>query len=186
MAKKLIEAVIGHNTERVLGIDHSSNSIAFTLVVDGKPEIWGKMLYHRKSDMCSKFRMIPTLLENILNVTKPTHICVEQSIVLQNPNTARVLATMNGGLICLIANSGFDVQEVPPSEWQNYHGNARIDSRQEKFKNMTAKEKTIWKKSQIADKVTATWPWIKPNDFDITDSMGIALFGAGICLKGSL
>lgn len=183
MTRKLVDVVTGVNKERILAIDHSSTSIAFTLMVDSKPEIWGKALYWRKSNLNDKFRMMPGLLDLILGTTNPTHIAIEQAIYVQNPNTARVLAGINGGLMCLLANRGFDAQEVRPSEWKNYHGDIKINNRLDHFKYMTAKEKTVFKKSQIADKAMKMWPWFNPNDFDISDSCGIAAYAAGICLK---
>lgn len=157
---------------RVLGIDPSSNAIAWTLIEDGRPISWGKLTFYRKSTLQSKFIMLQDMMNIILNDTQPSYVCIEQMISVQNPQTTRVLSYIAGAIMYECAVRGYEVEDVPPMVWKSYHGYQRIL----KAMNIPKKEADILRKSQISDKIAVVYPYFKYSDYDVSDSCAIALW----------
>lgn len=177
--KHLLDSMHKVDRTRVLGIDPSSNSIAWTLIEGGRPVLWGKMIFYRKSNIYDKFRMLSRMMEEIIEATDPTYACVEQMISVQNPQTTRVLSYIAGAVGYELANRGIPMEDVPPMVWKSYHGYQRIL----KAMNIPKKEADILRKSQISDKIAVVYPYFKYSDYDVSDSCAIALWGANISLK---
>lgn len=166
---------------RVLGIDPSTNSIAFTLVENEKPVIWGKVIFYRKASLPEKMNMMHHVIDVILEKTgEPTYVVVEQMISVQNPQTTRVLSYMAGAIMLEFAIRHIDIADCPPMTWKNYHGYKRVT----KAMGLSKKEADRLRKSQIQDAIELVYPYFNVNDNDIADSCGIALWGAEISLKG--
>lgn len=165
---------------RVLGIDPSSTSLAFTLIEDGRPSIWGKVTYFRKSDLVDKMRMMHFILPCILSVTgDPTYVVIEQMISVQNPQTTRILSYMAGAIVHEFGIRNIDILDCPPMTWKSFHGYKRVM----KSMGLNKKEADHMRKIQIKDAIDRVYPWFDSNDFDVCDSCGIALWGAQISLK---
>ncbi len=174
---------LGVNKSRVLGLDHSSTSLAFGLFVDGKPNLWGKLLYHQKANNIAKFKMMPGMVDAIIEATQPTFIMLEKSIIINSPATGVMLAEINGGLMCLLANKGYDLETVIPVTWQAYHGNKKVYKAKEPFKSMTAKEREHFKKIQTINKINEHWPWVHVDDDNVADAIAISCYAAGVSMK---
>ena len=174
-----------HDRTRVLGIDPSTNALAFTLVEDGRPVIWGKMVFYRKADITGKLFMIKPMLDFMLEQTgEPTLVTIEQMISVQNPQTTRVLTYVSGAIMYELTRQGYDVVDVPPMTWKSYMGYMRVTKKLIQQTGMTTKEANALRKSQTQDKLKATFDYFDAKDSDVADSCGIALWGAKISLKG--
>lgn len=182
--KGLVNAVRGVDRTRVLGIDPSSNSIAFTLVEDGRPTKWGKMIFFRKSTMGAKMVMLSHLLDEIIKFTgEPTHVVIEEMIFVQNPQASRVLSYIAGAIQYDLVNRGIEVECVPPMVWKNWHGHTKVTKALIAANGWNKKQADHFRKSQIQDKIADEWDWFRYSDSDVADSCGIALWGAEVSLK---
>ena len=75
------------------------------------------------------------------------------------------------------------MEDVPPMTWKNYHGYIRVTQNLIKSNNWSKKEADHFRKSQLQDKIADEWDWFRYQDVDVSDSCGIALWGAEVSLK---
>jgi Holliday junction resolvasome RuvABC endonuclease subunit len=166
---------------RVLGIDASTNSIAFCLMENDVPLKWGKVnlegidIYEKIYDAKRKMAMM-------LDELKSDYIVVEGAILVRSPDAVIKLSYVYGVVIAELMSTGASVITISPTSWQAYIGN----------KNPTKEEKAAirlkspgyadsWYKNQIRNmrkQRTVDYFNNKYNlnldDFDVADSFGIA------------
>ena len=166
---------------RVLGIDASTNSVAFCLMENDKPIKWGKIELSG-SDIYDKIYNAKVKVHAMLNELKSDYIVVEGAILVRSPDAVIKLSYVYGVVIAELMSTGAKVITIPPSSWQSYIGN----------KNPTKDEKAAirvknpgyaesWYKNQLRNmrkQRTADYFNKKYNlnisDFDVADSFGIA------------
>lgn len=175
---------------RVLGIDASTNSIAFCLLENNIPIKWGKInlvgndIYEKIYDAkCKVFAMLEEL--------KSDYIAVEGAILVRSPDAVIKLSYVYGVVISELMSSGATVITVSPSSWQAHIGN----------KNPTKEEKAAirlknpgyaesWYKTQLRNmRKQRTVDYfnkkynLKLEDFDVADSFGIAYYANEVLTK---
>jgi Holliday junction resolvasome RuvABC endonuclease subunit len=166
---------------RVLGIDASTNSIAFCLMENDQPLKWGKIeltgrdIYEKISDAKKKMALM-------LDELKSDYIVVEGAVLVRSPDAVIKLSYVYGVVIAELMSTGAKVITISPTSWQAYIGN----------KNPTKDEKAAirvkhpgyadsWYKNQIRNmrkQRTVDYFNKKYNlalvDYDVADSFGIA------------
>jgi Holliday junction resolvasome RuvABC endonuclease subunit len=166
---------------RVLGIDASTNSIAFCLMENDVPLKWGKVnlegidIYEKIYDAKRKMAMM-------LDELKSDYIVVEGAILVRSPDAVIKLSYVYGVVIAELMSTGASVITISPTSWQAYIGN----------KNPTKEEKEAirlkspgyadsWYKNQIRNmRKQRTVDYFNSkyglnlDDFDVADSFGIA------------
>lgn len=166
---------------RVLGIDASTNSIAFCLMENNIPLKWGKIelegmnIYEKIYDAKKK---MSTMLEEL----KSDYIVVEGAILVRSPDAVIKLSYVYGVVIAELMSTGASVITISPSAWQAYIGN----------KNPTKEEKAAirlinpgyadsWYKNQLRNmRKQRTVDYFNKKyslsitDFDVADAFGIA------------
>jgi Holliday junction resolvasome RuvABC endonuclease subunit len=166
---------------RVLGIDASTNSIAFCLMEDNRPLKWGK-LDLVGSDIYEKIYDAKVKMNVMLDELKSDYIAVEGAILVRSPDAVIKLSYVYGVVIAELMSTGSRVITISPSSWQAYIGN----------KNPTKDEKQAirvknpgyadsWYKTQLrnmrkqrtVDYFNSKYK-ISLDDFDVADSFGIA------------
>ena len=166
---------------RVLGIDASTNSIAFCLMEDNHPLKWGK-LDLVGSDIYEKIYDAKVKMNVMLDELKSDYIAVEGAILVRSPDAVIKLSYVYGVVIAELMSTGSRVITISPSSWQAYIGN----------KNPTKEEKAdirlkspgyadSWYKTQLrnmrkqrtVDYFNSKYK-ISLDDFDVADSFGIA------------
>ena len=166
---------------RVLGIDASTNSIAFCLMEDNHPLKWGKVDLVG-SDIYEKIYDAKVKMNVMLDELKSDYIAVEGAILVRSPDAAIKLSYVYGVVIAELMSTGSRVITISPSSWQAYIGN----------KNPTKEEKAgirlknpgyadSWYKTQLrnmrkqrtVDYFNSKYN-IRLDDFDVADSFGIA------------
>jgi Holliday junction resolvasome RuvABC endonuclease subunit len=166
---------------RVLGIDASTNSIAFCLMEDNRPLKWGK-LDLVGSDIYEKIYDAKVKMNVMLDELKSDYIAVEGAILVRSPDAVIKLSYVYGVVIAELMSTGSRVITISPSSWQAYIGN----------KNPTKDEKQAirvknpgyadsWYKTQLrnmrkqrtVDYFNTKYK-ISLDDFDVADSFGIA------------
>ena len=166
---------------RVLGIDASTNSVAFCLMENDQPLKWGKVEFVG-SDIYEKIYDAKVKMHAMLDELKSDYIAVEGAILVRSPDAVIKLSYVYGVVIAELMSTGASVITISPSSWQAYIGN----------KNPTKDEKQAirvknpgyadsWYKTQLRNmrkQRTADYFNKKYNlnisDFDVADSFGIA------------
>lgn len=166
---------------RVLGIDASTNSVAFCLMENDQPIKWGKIEF-AGADIYEKIYDAKIKMHVMLNELKSDYIAVEGAILVRSPDAVIKLSYVYGVVIAELMSTGAKVITISPSAWQAYIGN----------KNPTKDEKQAirvkhpgyadsWYKTQLRNmrkQRTADYFNKKYNlnisDFDVADSFGIA------------
>ena len=166
---------------RVLGIDASTNSIAFCLMENDVPLKWGKIEL-AGMDIYDKIHDAKIKMHAMLDELKSDYIVVEGAILVRSPDAVIKLSYVYGVVIAELMSTGAKVITISPTSWQAYIGN----------KNPTKEEKAeirlkhpgyadSWYKNQIRNmRKQRTVDYFNSkygltlDDFDVADSFGIA------------
>jgi len=164
-----LASLVKTKASKVLGIDASTNSIAFCLMENDIPLKWGKI------DLVGQDI-------SMLGELSADYIAVEGAVLVRSPDAVIKLSYVYGVVIAELMSTGAKVITISPSSWQAYIGN----------KNPTKDEKSgirlanpgyadSWYKNQLRNmrkQRTADYFNRKYNlnvvDFDVADSFGIA------------
>lgn len=190
--KKQKEKVVRVPTgdKRVIGVDPSSNALAFSvmdrvgkkskLIVAGKINL-------PDGHINDKFLFIGKIVPLMITMYKPDRLVIEQSIYIQNAQTMRILAGINGHIMGKALESNIDVEDVPPMTWKSWLGYKRImkfekdkyikemgKKEANKFMNFERKERT----RRIVIKKLPEAEIIK--DHDVIDAVAISMWAAEV------
>jgi Holliday junction resolvasome RuvABC endonuclease subunit len=166
---------------RVLGIDASTNSIAFCLMENDVPLKWGKINLSG-NDIYEKIYDAKIKMSVMLEELKSDYIVVEGAILVRSPDAVIKLSYVYGVVIAELMSTGAKVITISPTAWQAYIGN-KNPTKDEKLavrvKNPGYAES--WYKTQLRNmrkQRTVDYFNSKYNllieDFDVADSFGIA------------
>jgi len=176
-----LASLVKTKAHRVLGIDASTNSIAFCLMENDIPIKWGKINLDGM-DIYEKIYDAKKKMSVMLDELKSDYIAVEGAILVRSPDAVIKLSYVYGVVIAELMSTGAKVITISPSSWQAYIGN----------KNPTKDEKSAirlanpgyadsWYKNQLRNmrkQRTADYfndkYGIVIQDFDVADSFGIA------------
>ena len=166
---------------RVLGIDASTNSIAFCLMENDIPVKWGKINL-TGNDIYEKIYDAKVKMNLMLDQLKSDYIVVEGAVFVKSPDAVIKLSYVYGVVIAELMSTGCKVITIAPSSWQAYIGN----------KNPTKDEKAAirlknpgyadsWYQNQLrtmrkqrtVDYFNNKYK-LAVSDFDVADSFGIA------------
>lgn len=109
----------------VLGIDASTNSVAFCVYNKTGPVQWGEIhfngatAFERLADGQKKIHAIKDQLSTDM-------IVIESAIYVQNKKTVILLAYAFGAILSAIINKGTKVEELSPIQWQSAIGNKNL------------------------------------------------------------
>ena len=175
---------------RVLGIDASTNSIAFCLMENDVPLKWGKINLSGE-DIYDKIHNAKIKMALMLDELKSDYIVVEGAVFVKSADAVIKLSYVYGVVIAELMSTGAKVITIAPSSWQAYIGN----------KNPTKEEKAAirlkspgyadsWYQNQLRNmrkQRTVDYFNRKYNlsltDFDVADSFGIAHYSNSILTK---
>jgi Holliday junction resolvasome RuvABC endonuclease subunit len=177
---KLAE-LIKTKANRVLGIDASTNSVAFCLMENDKPLKWGKIDFVG-ADIYEKIYDAKVKMHVMLDELKSDYIAVEGAVLVRSPDAVIKLSYVYGVVIAELMSTGASVITISPTSWQAYIGN----------KNPTKEEKAAirlkspgyadsWYKNQLRNmRKQRTVDYFNSKyglslkDFDVADAFGIA------------
>jgi Holliday junction resolvasome RuvABC endonuclease subunit len=165
----------------VLGIDASTNSIAFCLMENDVPLKWGKINLSG-NDIYEKIYDAKVKMSVMLDELQADYIAVEGAVLVRSADAVIKLSYVYGVVIAELMSTGAKVITIAPTSWQAYIGN----------NNPTKQEKTAirlanpgyadsWYKNQLrnmrkqrtADYFNRKYK-LSLSDFDVADSFGIA------------
>lgn len=168
----------------VLGIDASTNSVAFCLYDETGPTKWGEIVFdgtnvfERLADAQGK---VGAGLANL----HPDLIIFESAVFIQNKKTVVLLAYAFGAIVGAIMKPGVRVEEIPPITWQNAIGNKPLTkAEKDAFKRANPDRKVSWYSNEFRKiRKQRTMDWVKakfgidvPND-NVGDAIAVAHVG---------
>ena len=174
----------------VLGIDASTNSVAFCLFEDNKPKKWGKIEF-TGSDIYEKIYDAKIKMHAMLTELKSEYIAIEGAVLVRSPDAVIKLSYVYGVVIAELMSTGSKVITISPTSWQAHIGN----------KNPTKDEKSAirlahpgyadsWYKNKLRNmRKQRTVDYFNDKyklsleDFDVADSFGIAYYANEVLTK---
>lgn len=105
---------------RMLGLDPGSKITGYALLADGKLEECGTIGSEHGKQLAGRLRVLRADLMEILDLLKPTHVCIETPFVGRFPRSVIGLAQARGVLLEAIAHMPFC--EVSPQEAKQASG----------------------------------------------------------------
>ena len=166
---------------RVLGIDASTNSVAFCLMENDKPLKWGKIEFSG-SDIYEKIYDAKLKTHAMLDELKADYIAVEGAVLVRSPDAVIKLSYVYGVVISELMSTGAKVITISPTAWQAYIGNKNpTKAEKEILKSQNPGYADSWYKNKIrnirkqrtVDYFNSKYS-LKLNDFDVADAFGIA------------
>ena len=166
---------------RVLGIDASTNSIAFCLMENNMPLKWGKIDLEGQ-DIYEKIYDAKNKMSVMLEELKSDYIVVEGAILVRSPDAVIKLSYVYGVVIAELMSTGAKVITISPSSWQAYIGNknptkdekAEIRKLNPGYADSWYKNKIrIMRKQRTVDYFNNKYG-LSLDDFDVADAFGIA------------
>ena len=186
---KLAE-LVKTKAHRVLGIDASTNSIAFCLMENDIPLKWGKVELSG-SDIYEKIHDAKIKMHAMLEELKSDYIVVEGAVLVRSPDAVIKLSYVYGVVIAELMSTGAKVITISPSSWQAFIGNknpTKDEKSEIRLKNPGYAES--WYKNQLrnmrkqrtVDYFNSKYN-LEINDFDVADSFGIAHYANNVLTK---
>ena len=166
---------------RTLGIDASTNSIAFCVYWNRHPVRWGKINL-TGSSIDDKIADAQRKTEALQKELEVDYVGVEAAVFVQNPNVAIQLAYVFGAILGELQRNGVKVVRVPPLVWQTSLDNPLLTkSERETLKKQNPGKSDTWyknyfrkyRKQRTMDYFNKRWP-MNITDDNIGDACGIA------------
>src|SRR6476661_4276499 len=107
--------------ERVMGVDASTNSLAYCVYDKSGPVKWDEITFEGSS-VFERLAYAQNVIREI-DTAGIDMIVFESAIYVQNKKTVILLAYAFGAIISALMNRGMRVEEMNPLEWQNAIGN---------------------------------------------------------------
>ena len=173
--------VKANRVETVLGIDASTNSMAFCLYTENGPVKWGEIKFNgstafeRLHDGQRKVLAVAKMLEADL-------IVFESAVYVQNKKTVILLAYAFGAIVSALMTTGAVVEEIAPMTWQNAIGNKALTKTEKEQiqKDFPGKSKSWYSNKNREVRKARTSLWVKEtygidvNSDNVSDAIAVA------------
>lgn len=185
-----LASLVKTKASRVLGIDASTNSVAFCLFENNKPVKWGKINIYG-NDIYEKIYDVKIKMHVMIKELESDYIAIEGAVLVRSADAVIKLSYVYGVVIAELMSSGAKVITVAPSSWQSHIGNNN-PTKAEKNKLKTdnpgyaeswykAKMREI-RKQRTVDYFNKKYK-LEISDFDVADSFGIAYYANEVLTK---
>lgn len=166
----------------VLGIDASTNSIAFCKIENGKPVSWGEIIFEG-ADVFERLLDAKRKVHALHDIINADVIAMEAAIMVRSAATAIKMAYVFGAILGELLDDSMEVRTAAPSQWQNFIGNKSFTRAQkaELRKEFPGKSES-WYKNKIRDlrkQVTmdfAATLGVETDNNNVGDAVGIAYY----------
>lgn len=139
-------ALIKRKAGRVIGIDCSTNSLAYAIFEDGEPVLCGEVfftgsdIYERLNDARRKTQ---ALVDS--GVLVGDYVGMEAAIAGKSAQVTIKLSYVYGAVLSVLMQNKMDVTTVAPITWQTYIGNPNLKMHEkETIKNANPDRKASW------------------------------------------
>jgi Holliday junction resolvasome RuvABC endonuclease subunit len=174
----------------VLGIDASTNSVAFCLMSNDKPLKWGKIDLVG-ADIYEKIYDAKIKVHAMIEELKCDYIAMEGAILVRSPDAVIKLSYVYGVVIAELMSTGSQVITISPTSWQAHIGNKNpTKTEKEELKTNNPGYADSWYKNKMRNiRKQRTADWVKSQfnidveDFDVADSFGISYYANEVLTK---
>lgn len=169
---------------RVMGIDCSTNSLAFAIFENGRPVRWGEIEFEG-SDTYARLpdarRKVQALIEEFESVDA---IAFEKAVQVKSVDVAIKLAYNFGAVLSVLLESGATVTEVYPISWQSFIGNPNLKPAEKEAlrKKYPGRSASWYQNAGRTIRKNRTKKWVKVNygieieSDNVSDAFGLAYF----------
>jgi len=170
--------------KRVIGIDASTNSLAFAIFEGEKPIRCGEVKFNGSSvpeRLVDAKRKTKALVD--AGILKADYIAIEAAIMVRNIQTAIDLAYVYGAIIGELMEFNPKVEKIAPISWQSGIGNPNLKkAEKEKIQSDFPGKSKSWYsnkgreiRKQRTLKIAQEYFVIPDNSDNVGDAVGIAL-----------
>ena len=168
---------------KVLGIDASTNSIAFCLMSEKKPVKWGEITFEG-SDVYERILDAKRKVKAFKKELDTDFVVIEAAISVRSVATGIKMAYVFGAIMSELLDDNIEVKEVAPIAWQSAINNKNFTKLEKQaVKDEFPDKSDNWVKNRIREKrKQKTIQWVK-DVYDITldsdnvaDAFGIAYY----------
>ena len=178
-----LASLIKHKGSRVMGVDASTNTIAYAIIDNGKLvrygdiEFEGSDIYKRILDAKKKIRALRSTFD-------VDYIALEAAVMVRSANTGLKMAYVFGSIMGELLENGAEVIEVHPLKWQGFIGNPNLTNGEKISirKEFPAKSDNWYRAKGREIRKERTLAWVKKQfkvslDSDnVGDAIGIAWY----------
>ena len=166
---------------RVVGLDLSTNAIAYSLFVDGKLTEWGR--WELKGDTDIRLKQASRVARNLGLRLKPDKLVYEAAAYVNNRKTVITLAMFYGAIVSSIALDHTVIKSVPAITWQNAIGNKSLTKAEKAhLRIMTPDKSAVWYKNKEREfRKQRTIQWVEKHhgvvltDDDVADAIALTV-----------
>ena len=175
---------------KVLGIDASTNSVAFCLMENNKPLKWGKIEF-KGATIYEKIYDAKIKTNLMLEELKSDYIAIEGAVLVRSADAVIKLSYVYGVVIAELMSTGARVITISPTAWQAHIGNKNpTKAEKEKLRLENPGYADSWYKNKMRNiRKQRTVDYFNNkyslglDDFDVADSMGIAYYANEVLTK---
>lgn len=178
-------SIFWKNDKPIMGLDCSTNSLAFSVFKDSKLIKYGEIffkgdtVFHRAADARKK-------VEALANQFDVSFVAIEKTIFAKSIDTAIKMAYVAGTVISCLVENHAEVIEIAPISWQTGIGNPNLTSSEKAKlkKDFPGKSKTWYQTKSREIRKQKTKDWVKTKfgldieSDNVTDAIGIGFFCA--------
>ena len=169
---------------KVLGIDASTNSIAFCLMHNMYPIKWGEIKFHG-SNVYERILDAKHKVKSLREKLDYDTICIEAAVSVKSVATGLKMAYMFGTIMGELMYDDTTIVEVHPLKWQGFINNPNFTkSEKETVKKDFPGKTDSWYKNKIRELrkqktiVFAKTLGIDTENDNVADAVGIAWWGS--------
>jgi Holliday junction resolvasome RuvABC endonuclease subunit len=139
-------------SDRVLGIDASTNSIAFCLMIDKKAVKWGEITFEG-SDVYQRILDAKKKVKAFKKELDTDFVAIEAAISVKSVHTGIKMAYVFGAIMGELLSDNMQVVEVHPITWQSYIGNKNFNKiEKQAIKDEFPDKSDTWIKGKIRER----------------------------------
>jgi hypothetical protein len=169
---------------KVLGVDASTNSLAFCQYGPNGPEKWGEIKF-RGASVFERLAYAEQIVKLATDSLEYDMIVFEGAVYVQNKKTVILLAYAYGAIISSLAHKGAAVEDVNPIHWQRFIGNPPLtkDEKAVVVKDNPGKSKSWYDAKNRQTRKERTMKWaedtfnIVVTSDNVSDAIGVAHYG---------
>lgn len=186
---RLIE-MIKPEANRVLGIDASTNSMAFGIIEDGDLIKWGQ-IYFSGNDVFDRAEDARRKVDALMDEFDCDFIAIEAAVSVKSVAVGIKMAYVIGNIIVSLKSRGAKVVEKKPLEWQKACDNPLLTTAEKaKIKKDFPDKSKSWylakgreiRKDKTRQFVAKTYGPVIESD-DVTDAIGIAHYAYSVLTR---
>jgi Holliday junction resolvasome RuvABC endonuclease subunit len=137
---------------KVLGIDASTNSLAFCLMNGKEPVKWGEIAFEG-SDVYERILDAKRKIKSFKNQLDTDFVVIEAAISVKSVHTGMKMAYVFGAIMGELLSDNVEVVEVHPITWQSYLGNKNYTKAEKEAIKLEFPEKSDnWIKAKIRER----------------------------------